>query len=356
MRAAAFLRAYSQGGGTIPKNDPGLAAFLGIPGALGFLEPNGRAAQPWVDKEVDVYTNKAGKRVVILQRQDGSTYEREMGQAKDTGGADATPTQLTKLYNELDALAPNDPRRPVYEQMIKRLGVACQRIDRNGLKKRLGTSLYGEAVYSAGTVLVQPAALVRGLSRSLPANVELFENSPVTSLSRGASVEIVMPEATVKAGKLVLAVDGLLPAFGFMRNRLINLGLWASLTRELTHPMMRRRFGRIINITSIVGVTGNPGQANYCASKAGMIGFSKSLAQEIATRNVTVNCVAPGFIESAMTGKLNDKQKDAIMGAIPMKRMGTGAEVASAVLYLASNEAGYMTGQTLHINGGMVMP
>ena len=135
----------------------------------------------------------------------------------------------------------------------------------------------------------------------------------------------------------------------------VNLTAMFRLTRELTHPMMRRRFGRIINITSIVGVTGNPGQANYCASKAGMIGFSKSLAQEIATRNVTVNCVAPGFIESAMTGKLNDKQKDAIMGAIPMKRMGTGAEVASAVLYLASNEAAYMTGQTLHVNGGMAM-
>ncbi len=97
------------------------------------------------------------------------------------------------------------------------------------------------------------------------------------------------------------------------------------------------------------------GQANYCASKAGMIGFSKSLAQEIATRNVTVNCVAPGFIESAMTHKLNDKQKDAIMGAIPMRRMGTGAEVASAVAYLASNEAGYVTGQTIHVNGGMAM-
>ena len=135
----------------------------------------------------------------------------------------------------------------------------------------------------------------------------------------------------------------------------VNLTAVFRLTRELTHPMMRRRHGRIINITSIVGVTGNPGQANYCAAKAGMIGFSKSLAQEIATRNVTVNCVAPGFIESAMTGKLNDKQKDAIMAAIPMKRMGTGAEVASAVAYLASNEAAYVTGQTIHVNGGMAM-
>ena len=135
----------------------------------------------------------------------------------------------------------------------------------------------------------------------------------------------------------------------------VNLTAVFRLTRELTHPMMRRRYGRIINITSVVGVTGNPGQANYCAAKAGMIGFTKSLAQEIATRNVTVNCVAPGFIESAMTGKLNDKQKEAIMGAIPMKRMGTGTEVASAVAYLASSEAAYMTGQTLHVNGGMAM-
>ena len=135
----------------------------------------------------------------------------------------------------------------------------------------------------------------------------------------------------------------------------VNLTSVFGLTRELTHPMMRRRFGRIINITSIVGVTGNPGQANYCASKAGIIGFSKSLAQEIASRNVTVNCVAPGFIESAMTDKLNEKQKETIMSAIPMKRMGQGAEIASAVVYLASNEAAYVTGQTLHVNGGMAM-
>jgi len=135
----------------------------------------------------------------------------------------------------------------------------------------------------------------------------------------------------------------------------VNLTSVFNLTKELMHPMMRRRHGRVINITSIVGVTGNPGQANYCAAKAGLIGFSKSLAQEIATRNVTVNCVAPGFIESAMTDKLNEKQKETIMGAIPMKRMGTGAEIAAAVLYLASDEAAYVTGQTLHVNGGMAM-
>ncbi len=135
----------------------------------------------------------------------------------------------------------------------------------------------------------------------------------------------------------------------------VNLTSVFNLTRELTHPMMRRRNGRIINITSIVGVTGNPGQANYCASKAGLIGFSKSLAQEIASRNVTVNCIAPGFIESAMTDKLNEKQKEAIMSNIPMKRMGAGGDIAAAVVYLASNEAAYVTGQTLHINGGMAM-
>jgi 3-oxoacyl-[acyl-carrier protein] reductase len=135
----------------------------------------------------------------------------------------------------------------------------------------------------------------------------------------------------------------------------VDLGSVFRLTRELTHPMMRRRHGRIVNITSVVAVTGNPGQANYCAAKAGMIGMSKSLAQEIATRGVTVNCIAPGFIESAMTGKLNDRQREAIMGAIPMKKMGTGNDIAAAALYLASDGAGYVTGQTLHVNGGMAM-
>ena len=135
----------------------------------------------------------------------------------------------------------------------------------------------------------------------------------------------------------------------------VNLTSVFRLTKEIAYPMMRRKGGRIINITSIVGVTGNPGQANYCASKAGMIGFTKSLAQEIASRNVTVNCIAPGFIASAMTDKLNDKQKEAIMSAIPMKKMGAGDDIATAALYLASDEGGYVTGQTLHINGGMAM-
>jgi len=135
----------------------------------------------------------------------------------------------------------------------------------------------------------------------------------------------------------------------------VNLTAVFRLTKEIAYPMMRRKGGRIINITSIVGVTGNPGQANYCASKAGMIGFTKSLAQEIASRNVTVNCIAPGFIASAMTDALNDKQKEAIMGAIPMKKMGEGDDIAAAAIYLASDAGAYVTGQTLHVNGGMAM-
>jgi 3-oxoacyl-[acyl-carrier protein] reductase len=118
---------------------------------------------------------------------------------------------------------------------------------------------------------------------------------------------------------------------------------------------MRRRWGRIIGITSVVGVTGNPGQTNYAASKAGMIGFSKALAQEVASRSITVNCVAPGFIESPMTDALTEAQKTQILATIPTGRLGGGDEVAAACVFLASNEAAYVTGQTLHVNGGMAM-
>ncbi|MBL0371218.1 3-oxoacyl-[acyl-carrier-protein] reductase [Rhizobium sp. KVB221] len=135
----------------------------------------------------------------------------------------------------------------------------------------------------------------------------------------------------------------------------INLTAAFVLTRELTQPMMKRRYGRVINITSVVGAIGNPGQANYCASKAGMEGFTKAFAAEVATRNITANCVSPGFIESAMTEKLNDKQRDGMLFKIPMNRMGKGAEVASAVCFLASSEASYITGHTIHVNGGMAM-
>ncbi|PTW47197.1 MULTISPECIES: 3-oxoacyl-[acyl-carrier-protein] reductase [Rhodovulum] len=135
----------------------------------------------------------------------------------------------------------------------------------------------------------------------------------------------------------------------------VNLTAAMRLCRGAMRGMMKARWGRIVNITSVVGTTGNPGQANYCAAKAGLVGLSKSLAHELASRGVTVNCVAPGFIETAMTDKLTDEQKSGILGAVPMGRMGTPEEIAAAVVYLASPEAGYVTGATVHVNGGMVM-
>jgi 3-oxoacyl-[acyl-carrier protein] reductase len=135
----------------------------------------------------------------------------------------------------------------------------------------------------------------------------------------------------------------------------VNLTAAFRLSRAVLRGMMKKRDGRIIGITSIVGVTGNPGQVNYAASKAGMIGMSKSLAQEVAARGITVNCIAPGFIATAMTDELTDAQKEAIMKAIPAGRMGTSEDIAAAAVYLASNEAAYVTGQTVHVNGGMAM-
>jgi 3-oxoacyl-[acyl-carrier protein] reductase len=135
----------------------------------------------------------------------------------------------------------------------------------------------------------------------------------------------------------------------------VNLEAYFRLTRAALKGMFKRRHGRIIGITSVVGVTGNPGQANYAASKAGMIGFSKATAAEVASRGITVNCVAPGFIASPMTDALNEAQRAAILGRIPAGRLGEGGDIASACVYLASDEAAYVTGQTLHVNGGMAM-
>jgi 3-oxoacyl-[acyl-carrier protein] reductase len=178
-------------------------------------------------------------------------------------------------------------------------------------------------------------------------------------------VEALVPKAEEAMGQL----DILVANAGITRDNLfvqlkdeewdevINVNLTATfrLARAAVRGMMRRRFGRVIGITSVVGVTGNPGQGNYAASKAGMIGMIKSVAAEYARRGVTANCVAPGFISTPMTDKLNEKQREAILGRVPAGRLGTSEDVAAAVVYLASNEANYMTGQTLHVNGGMAM-
>ena len=185
------------------------------------------------------------------------------------------------------------------------------------------------------------------------------------NLSSAEDVEKLIPAAEAAMGGLDILVNNA----GITRDGLamrmkdedwqqvldVNLTSSFRLARAAIKLMMKKRWGRIISVTSVVGVTGNPGQANYVASKAGLIGMSKSLAQEVASRNVTVNCVAPGFIATPMTEVLNDKQKEAILGRIPSGRMGSSEDIAAAVLYLASEEAGYVTGQTLHVNGGMAM-
>jgi 3-oxoacyl-[acyl-carrier protein] reductase len=165
----------------------------------------------------------------------------------------------------------------------------------------------------------------------------------------GAPLEIVIANAGVtRDGLLVRMRDD-----DWESVIKINLESYFRIARAALRGMMRRRWGRLIGITSVVGVTGNPGQANYAASKAGMIGFSKALAQEVASRNVTVNCVAPGFIASPMTEALSEAQREAILARIPAGRLGDGGDIAAACVYLASDEGAYVTGQTLHVNGGM---
>lgn len=184
-------------------------------------------------------------------------------------------------------------------------------------------------------------------------------------LSDAAAVDALVGQAEAVMGKLDILVanagitkDGLLLRMkddDFERVLKVNLESYFRLSRAALKGMMKQRHGRIIGITSVVGVTGNPGQTNYSASKAGMIGFTKALAQEVASRNVTANTIAPGFIASAMTDVLPEAQKTALLTKIPAGRLGEGADVAAAAVYLASDEAAYVTGQTLHVNGGMAM-
>lgn len=196
---------------------------------------------------------------------------------------------------------------------------------------------------------------------------ELGERAHVTpcDLSDGEAVDALPKTAAAAMGAVDILVNnaGLTRDNLFMRmsqdewDQVIAVNLTASfrLSKACLRGMMKARWGRIIGITSVVGVTGNPGQGNYAASKAGMIGMTKSLAQEVASRGVTANCVAPGFIRTAMTDALTDDQKAKINGVIPAGRMGEAQEIAAATLYLASEEAAYVTGQTLHVNGGMAM-
>ena len=184
-------------------------------------------------------------------------------------------------------------------------------------------------------------------------------------LSNPVQVEELVPAAIDTLGKLDILVnnagitrDGLMMRMkdeDWEQVMQVNLNSAFRLMRAATRPMMKAKFGRMISITSVVGTTGNPGQMNYSAAKAGLTGLTKSLAQELASRNITVNCVAPGFIRTAMTDVLPDEQKAALNGRIPMGRMGEGEDIGAAVAYLASKEAGYVTGQTLHVNGGMAM-
>jgi 3-oxoacyl-[acyl-carrier protein] reductase len=185
------------------------------------------------------------------------------------------------------------------------------------------------------------------------------------NLADAAAVEALVPAAVAGLGQLDILVNNA----GITRDNLamrmkdedwqsvitVNLEAAFRLARAAARPMMKARFGRIISITSVVGVTGNPGQANYAAAKAGLIGMSKALAQELASRNITVNCLAPGFIASPMTAGLSEAQQSALMARIPAGRLGEGSDIAAGLVYLASREAGYVTGQTLHINGGMAM-
>ena len=215
----------------------------------------------------------------------------------------------------------------------------------------------GAKVVLSGTRQAALDALAAELDGAVGVACNLSDAAAVDNLvaaaeeAAGAPLDILVANAGVTKDQILLRMKD----EDWQTVIQINLESYFRLSRAAAKGMMKRRAGRIIGVTSVVGVTGNPGQTNYAASKAGMIGFSKSLAQEIGSRGITVNCVAPGFIESPMTDVLNEAQREAILTRIPAARLGRGDEIAAGVVYLASDEAAYVTGQTLHINGGMAM-
>lgn len=224
--------------------------------------------------------------------------------------------------------------------IVKALAAQGARVALSGTRQEALEALKAEL---GGDHVVTPCNL------SDPAAVDALIGQAETAL--GGRLDILVANAGITKDGLLLRMKD----EDFQNVLKVNLEGYFRLSRAALKNMMKNRWGRIIGITSVVGVTGNPGQANYAASKAGMIGFTKALAAEVASRNVTANCIAPGFIASPMTDVLNDAQKTALLGKIPAGRLGDGSDVASAAVYLASDEAGYVTGQTLHINGGMAM-
>lgn len=224
--------------------------------------------------------------------------------------------------------------------IVKALAAQGARVALSGTRQEALEALRAEL---GGDHVVTPCNL------SDPAAVDALIGQAETAL--GGRLDILVANAGITKDGLLLRMKD----EDFQNVLKVNLEGYFRLSRAALKNMMKNRWGRIIGITSVVGVTGNPGQANYAASKAGMIGFTKALAAEVASRNVTANCIAPGFIASPMTDVLNDAQKTALLGKIPAGRLGEGSDVASAAVYLASDEAGYVTGQTLHINGGMAM-
>ena len=230
-----------------------------------------------------------------------------------------------------------------------------------------GLAAQGARLAISGSNQAKLRAFRDELDEHTPQHLQQVDHVAIAcDLSDAEQVEKLVPAALESLGKIDILVNNA----GITRDNLamrmkdeewdavirVNLEAAFRLMRAVSKPMMKARFGRIITITSVVGTTGNPGQVNYAAAKGGLVAMSKSLAQERATRNITVNCVAPGFIRTAMTDVLPDAQKDQLNARIPMGRMGEGDDIAAAVAYLASKEAGYVTGQTLHVNGGMAMP